>query len=118
MAFCRLCIQKAETHYTALYSKKSLERDLPGRISLLLGISMSKETGYPDRVCRGCYDKFTTLEKHLGELKERAQTSYRSYSRKRPADDSLTPTRERQRPPAKRNHGRCLFAEKGTNYVV
>ena len=71
MAVCRLCLQKADKHYTLLYSRNSLGKNLPERISQLLGISMSNEPGYPDRVCRGCCDKFISVEKHLAQLKER-----------------------------------------------
>ena len=72
MAVCRLRLQKADKHYTLLYSRKSLGKNPPERISQLLDISMSNEPGYLDRVCRGCSDKFISVEKHLAQLKERA----------------------------------------------
>ena len=60
-----LCLQKADKHYTLLFSRKSLGNNLPERISQLLEICMSNEPGYHDRVCRGCSDKFISVEKHL-----------------------------------------------------
>ena len=52
---------------------------------------MSNEPGYPDRVCRGCSDKFISVEKHLAQLKEMSLSSYKMFNRKRAAN-SLTPT--------------------------
>ena len=63
-------------HYSSLFSRKSLEKDLPRRVSKLIGISMSKDDGLPERVCRGCMDKFYSLETSLNKFRERAMTSY------------------------------------------
>ena len=98
MTVCRLCLQKADKHYTLLCSGKSLGKNLPERISQLLDISMSNELGYPDRVCRGFSDKSISVEKHLAQLKERNLSRYKTFNRKRAAK-SLT------------NPGRCLFTE-------
>ena len=65
-----LCLLKADKHYTLLCSRKSLGKNLAERISQLSVISMSNEPGYLDRVCRGCSDKFISVEKHLAQLKE------------------------------------------------
>ena len=110
---CRLCLGKAvHPHYCALFSSKSLEKDLPRRVGKLSGISMCKSNGYPERVCRGCMQKFYSLEDGLQKFRERAMTSYREYSRKRPTDSRQspsTPTTEQSRPPTKRSRARCLF---------
>ena len=50
MAVCRLWLQKIDKHYTLLYSRKSLGKNLPERISQLSDICTSNEPGYPDRV--------------------------------------------------------------------
>ena len=97
-------------HYSSLFSRKSLEKDLPRSVSKLIGISMSKDDGLPERVCRGCIDKFYSLETSLNTCRERAVTSYRAYSRKRPIESPQSPsTPTTERPPAKRSRARCLF---------
>lgn len=121
-AICRLCLGEAEhPHYTSLFGRKSLEKDLPSRVSKLSGISMSKQSGYPERLCRGCMGKFHSLEENLDKFKERAMASYRVYSRKRPTESRQspsTPTTERSRPPAKRTRARCLFPDDPTASVL
>ena len=56
MSVCRLCFQKADKHYTVLYSRKSRE-EICQRMSQLLDISTSNEPNYPGKVCRGYSDE-------------------------------------------------------------
>ena len=107
-------------YYRAIFSKHSLEVNLPARISKLCGIQISQDDGYPERLCRPCSDKFYVLEKNLGEFRERALESYRMYTRKRSTDiqqSPQTPTVEHSRPSAKRSsRARCLFPESGYTF--
>lgn len=111
---CRICLGKAEhPHYCALFSKKSLEGDLPARISELSGVSIGPGDGYPERICRSCKSRFDSLEKGLDEFRQRAQTSYGVYSRKRSCESMQSPNSVsvRCRPPTKRSRARCLFPD-------
>ena len=60
-------------HNSSLFSRKSLEKDLPRKVSKLIGISMSKDDGLPERACRGCIDKFYSLETSLKTSSEKEQ---------------------------------------------
>ena len=123
MAACRLCMGTAERpHYRSLFSKHSLEIDLPRRIAKLSGIQILQDDGYPGRLCRHCNDKFHSLEKNLEEFREKALESYRIYSRKRDSGSRQsphTPTVEHSRPPAKKSsRARCLFPESVWNKIL
>ena len=109
MSFVPMVAQKADKHYTPVQQEKCL----PGRMSQLLDISMSNEQVILI-VCRGCSDKFISVEKHLAQLKERALSSYKTFNRKRAAN-SVTPTTEQQCPPGKRNPPMFLYR---AEYVV
>ena len=109
---CRVCVGKAEhPHYTALFSKESLRVGLPGRMSDLLGVPVIQNDNCPQRVCRGCMRKFTSVESSIKSLQETAQASYRQLSdslstRKRAKETSgtigVSPHTQRARPPSKR----------------
>ena len=113
MVVCRLCLQKADKHYTLLYSRKSLGKNVPERISQLLDISMSNEPGYLDRVCRGCSDMFISAEKHLAQLKEGALKLLTERE-----GNSLTSTTELQCPHVKRNPCHCLFTDQSIGHLL
>ena len=113
---CRLCLGKAERpHFTSLFSGNSLSQDLPGRVSRISGVPISQHDGYPDRLCRSCMSKFTSLEKAMAKFQEVAKASYSTLSRKRPketsSDTGVSPHTARSRPPAKRSRSRCLFPD-------
>ena len=117
-SICRLCLGKAiHPHYTVLFTRRSLEKDLPSRISKLVGIPVCKGDGYPEGVCRSCMDKFNSLEKGLNQFRDKAVTSHRTYSsRKHPTESRQspnTPTTDRSHPPPKRSRARCLFPDDG-----
>lgn len=121
-AVCRVCLGKAShPHYTSLFSKLSLEKDLPRRVSKVSGISMCQENGYPTRVCRSCMETFYSLEKGLDKFREKAMNSYMAYSRKRPTESRQspsTPSTERSRLPAKRSRARCLFPDASRCHLI
>ena len=121
MEVCRICLGKAEhPHYCSIFSNGSLQKNIPGRLSKLLDITISQDdAGYPSRVCRGCMSRFYSLEKSLEELREKAMNSYREYRRKHSRQSPGTPTS--RRPPAKRsslNRARCLFPEDPSKSLV
>ena len=73
---CLLCLGKAERpHYSPLFKETSLKKDLPRRISKLTGVPISQDNGYPSRVCRGCMDKFDSLERGLAKFQELVKTT-------------------------------------------
>ena len=110
---CRVCMGTAERpHYRSLFSKQSLEADLPRRLAKLCGIQIYQDDGYSGRLCRHCSDQFHSLEKNLDEFREKALESYRTYSRKRCSHSSpRTPTAAHRPPARKSSQARCLFPE-------
>ena len=77
---CRVCAGKAERpHYTAIFSKESLQVGLPGRLSSMLGIPVVQNDSCPQRICRACMRKFTSVETHIKQLQQTAQTTYHKF---------------------------------------
>ena len=118
---CRLCLGKAERpHYTALFSERSLANDLHGRLSKLCEVPVSQGDGYSNRVCRRCMDKFLSLERELVKFRELVHNSYSMLTRKRTKEtsgvDSVSPSTEKSRPPAKHSRARCLFPSEGGKF--
>ena len=124
---CRLCARKAERpHYTAIFSKESLQVGLPGRLSSMLGIPVVQNDSCPQRICRACMRKFTSVETHIKQLQQTAQTTYHKFidgpsSRKRTKDTSgtvgVSPHTQRARPPAKRAAPSRLFLQPDSTYT-
>ena len=46
----------------ALFIKDGLERDLPGKISVVLDLPVSKDDGLLHHLCKPCMMKFQTVE--------------------------------------------------------
>ena len=93
---CRVCAGKAERpHYTAIFSGESLQVGLPTRLSSMLGVPVVQDDSCPQRICRACMRKFTSVETNIKQLQQTAQSSYHKFTdgpsgRKRAKDTSGT----------------------------
>ena len=74
---CRLCCNVVtSTHCLALFSKESLQKNLPGRLSKLLELPVSSSDGLSAYLCRSCVNKFHTAESKLDSLRTLARAGY------------------------------------------
>ena len=61
---CRLCWESVLNHKViSIFTRKSLERVWPSRISVLLGIPVCRSDQLPPHVCSKCSTRAVTLEK-------------------------------------------------------
>ena len=60
---CRYVV--TSTHCLALFSKESLQKNVPGRLSKLLDLPVSSSDGLSTYLCRSCVNKFHTVESKL-----------------------------------------------------
>ena len=118
---CRLCGGAADySHRFSLFSLSNTKKDLPGRVSRMLGVPVLQNDGRPSVACRRCMNKFSALERDLEALKQKARAVYDSYPdkenvgcRKRTQNTSgsvVSPSTASVRPPAKRMDRCRLFA--------
>ena len=124
---CRVCAGKAEhPNYTAIFSRESLKVGLPGRLSSLLGVPVLQNDSCPERICRLCMRKFTSVETNIKLLQQSAQTSYHQFTggssgRKRTKDTSgnvgVSPHTRHAQPPAKRITPSRLFLQSDSMYT-
>ena len=124
---CRLCNGIADySHRFALFSPSNTKKDLPGRVSRMLGVPVHQNDGRPTVLCRHCMNKFSALERDLEALKQKARATYNSFldkenvrSRKRTKNTSgsvVSPTAS-VRPPAKRMDRCRLFANRESTWI-
>ena len=60
---CRFCGNTVlPTLSVALFTKDGFDKDLPGRISRVVDLPVSKEDGLSPYLCRPCMRKFRTAE--------------------------------------------------------
>ena len=77
---CRLCGGAADySHRFSLFSLSNTKKDLPGRVSRMLGVPVLQNDGRPSVACRRCMNKFSALERDLEALKQKARAVYDSY---------------------------------------
>ena len=77
---CRLCNGIADySHRFALFSPSNTKKDLPGRVSRMLGVPVHRNNGRPTVLCRRCMNKFSALERDLEALKQKARATYDSF---------------------------------------
>ena len=126
---CRLCGGVADySHRVALFSMPNTKKDLPGRVSRMLGVSVRQNDGRPTVLCRRCMNKFSALERDLEALKQKARATYDSFpdkenvtgSRKRTKNTSgsvVSPSTASVRPPAKRMDRCRLFANRESTWT-
>ena len=95
------------------FSGNSLGKDLSGRVSRLTGVPISQDDGYPNRLYRGCMDKFTSIEKAIAKFQEVAKASYSTFCwkwvKETSSDTGVSPHTARSRPLAKCSRPRCLI---------
>ena len=115
---CRICSSEVlNIHSLALFSAKSVKADIPGRLSRLAEIPVQKSDGFSKYLCRGCKNKFLSLESDLQEFRTKAQSTCsprqaEPFSRKSQKDTSgqgVSPNTAAGRPRPKRAVGRVLF---------
>ena len=113
-------------HYTGIFSSESLQVGLPGRLSSMLGVPVVQNDSCPQRICRACIRKFTSVEANIKQLQQTAQTSYQKFtnrpsSRKRTKDTSgtvgVSPHTQCARPSAKQIAPSRLFLQSDSMYT-
>ena len=79
---CRFCGNTVlPTLSVGLFTKDGIEKDLPGRISRVVDLPVSKEDGLSPHLCRPCMRKFQTAE----TLRSMAKSSYEKQGYNKPA---------------------------------
>ena len=119
---CRLCSTETErTHSVSLFSKDSVQKDLPGRLSRLAQVPVGEEDGLSGYLCRKCKGKFVSLEAKLDAFRAMAKAVASPRQRipacrKRVKDTSgglVSPHTAHARPRSKRStSSRVLFPDK------
>ena len=85
---CRFCGNTVlPTLSVALFSKDGLDKDLPGRISRVVDLPVSREDGLPSYLCRPCMRKFQTAE----TFRSFAKSSYEKQSYNKSAPPLCSP---------------------------
>ena len=73
---CRFCGNTVlPTLSVALFTKASLERDLPGRISRVVDLPVSIEDGLSPHLCRPCMRKFQTADTFRSRVATRSRAT-------------------------------------------
>ena len=104
---CRLCWESVPgKRTTSLFTRISLEREWPERISALLEVHVHKDDHLPSHICSACMNRVVTLEQallDLAALRQSAKTGMRAHkslkrAKETSSDVGVSPDTQRARP--------------------